>query len=144
MGIRYFKAVTKAQTRLWFGPVGPLLVAVGIFSAVQQGPPALSVALFLAGSSIMRIQASMVERNPWKSLRNGAILILGFMVFFAFVLGDYVWTALGAVIGVALLWLHREHEQFLASLDPAAPGDLSYADQLRRAQAAQRNLGQPD
>lgn len=136
MGVHYFKAVTKVQTRLWFAPVGPLLVAGGVFSALQKGPPAISVAIFLAGSSIMRIQASMIERCPWKSLRNGALLIIGFMVLFMYVLRDFVWSPIGLVIAGALFWLHREHEERLAARASAEPNAVSHADFVRQAQAA--------
>lgn len=131
MTVRYFRGIAKADTRLWFAFAGPFLVAGGVYLMLTRGAPALGVSLFIAGSAIMRIQAAMVERSPWKSLRNGALLIVAFMIFFAVVLREYVSSGTGLVIAACLFVLHHQHEQFLAERGLVRDGRTSFADQMR-------------
>jgi len=115
MTIRYFKAVTNSETRLAYGIPGPfLLIAAFISIFAGRTSPAVPITLFIAGTSSMRIQASMIEPCPWKSLRNGALLIIGFMVAFIFWSDEnLVWSIAGLVVAAGLLVLHRQHEQML-------------------------------
>lgn len=136
MVFRYAKGLGNQATRLWFAPVGPVAVAAGVYSAIAGGPPPLTVAGFVAGSSIMRIQAAMVERAPWKSLRNGGLLVIVLMVAMMVILREFLWTSIGLAIGLGLLALHRQHEAFLADRGLAAGGDLTYAEQLARFREA--------
>lgn len=130
MIFRYGQGVSKAVTRLWFAPIGPLLVAGGVASALLKGPPAITVSTFLAGSSIMRIQASMVERCPWKSLRNGAVLVAALVAAIAYFTKELVWPGVGMAIAVALLVLHVQHEKMLVAKGLTDPQTATYAEQL--------------
>jgi len=96
-----------------YGLPGPFLVVASFVSVFLKGPPAISIVLFIAGSSSMRIQASMTEICAWKSLRNGALLIIAFMILFLVVLDDYVWPWVGFAVAGGMLLLHRQHEQML-------------------------------
>jgi len=112
MFFRYVQGARDANTRLYYALPGPLLVIAAFVLVFQRVAPSLAVALFLAGSSMMRIQASMVEWFPWKSLRNGALLITAFMALFI-AMGDYVWAPIGLALAAGLFVMHRHHEQEL-------------------------------
>ena len=55
----------------------------------------------------------MTEICQWKSLRNGALLIVAFMILFLVVLDDYVWPWFGLAVAAGMLVLHRRHEKLL-------------------------------
>jgi high-affinity Fe2+/Pb2+ permease len=114
MTVRFGRGLANSATRLWYAPFGPVFVAAGIFLIATRRSPTSAVALFLTGSAIMHIQASMVERSPWKSLRNGAVLVVLFTTLLGWTTRDWIGVAVGAGAAVGLMTLHLQHEQSIA------------------------------
>lgn len=115
MTVRYGRGLMNRETRLWHAPAGPLLVAAGFALIFLRFSPTIAVAVLVAGSAIMHIQASMVERAPWKSLRNGGLIVLGWTLLLGWTTRDWVGLVVGVLIAAALFWLHAQHEREIAS-----------------------------
>lgn len=106
--IRFARGAWHAETRVWFGWTGPLLIAAGCWLALIRQLPALVVPLIIAGSAVMLTQAGRVERRSRQSLRNGAIWSLGWAMPIGILTRDWLGFAFGLGLCAALAALHYQ------------------------------------
>lgn len=135
---RYFRAIRIREVRLWFAPLGPILLIAGFVGGiVLLMPTSLVVSCLFAGGAIMRAQAAMIERVPGFPLRNGAIVVAALMVLSLIFIDEKPWAVLGLLGAAGLFALHQQTQKRLDQLGLVRDETyVSYADQLKRKRDA--------